>query len=243
MFSRTTTRSMSAGPFPLIGVSTPGIEPDRAEVDVLVELEAEPQQDPLLEHARGDVGMADRAQVEGVAAAELGQDRVGQDLAGLQVALAPQVEGDECHSGNRRGPAAAASTARPSRTTSGPTPSPAITPIVAKVASAVASLSTGKSRPNRPSPGAGRPGTRRDRRVTILGEGRAAQAAAGGWIDRAAAPAGVRGDRRAVLGENYVDNWPVVPIIFLQESTCGTLRFLSPGPSPIVLRPFARASR
>ena len=47
------------------------VEPDRAEVDVLVEVEPEPEQDPLLEDARRHAGMPDRAQEDRVAAPEV----------------------------------------------------------------------------------------------------------------------------------------------------------------------------
>ena len=92
MFSRTTTMSMSSGPLFRIGVSTPGIEADGTKVDVLVEVEPEPEQDPLLEDSRRDVGMAHGAQQDGVAGAEPADRRLGQDLAGRQIPLAPQVE-------------------------------------------------------------------------------------------------------------------------------------------------------
>ena len=41
MFSRTTTKSMSSGPLSLSGRLDAGIELDRAQVDVLVEREAD----------------------------------------------------------------------------------------------------------------------------------------------------------------------------------------------------------
>ena len=66
MFSRTTTKSMSAGPLSLSGVSTPGVELHGAEIDVEVELEAEPEQDALLEDAGLHVGVADRAEEDRV---------------------------------------------------------------------------------------------------------------------------------------------------------------------------------
>ena len=62
VFSRTTTKSMSSGPLPVSGVSTPGKSLHRPQVDVLVELKAQLQQQALFQDARGDVGMADRAQ-------------------------------------------------------------------------------------------------------------------------------------------------------------------------------------
>ena len=62
---------MSSGPLSFSGVSTLGIELDRAQVDVLVQLEAQPQQDALLQDARLHVRVADGAQVDGVEAAQL----------------------------------------------------------------------------------------------------------------------------------------------------------------------------
>ena len=58
-------------------------------------VEPEPEQDPLLEDPGRDAGMAHRAQEDGVAAPEVVERRVGQDLAGPQVALAAEVERDE----------------------------------------------------------------------------------------------------------------------------------------------------
>ena len=79
MFSRTTTMSMSSGPLPRIGPSTPGIELDRPEVDVLVKVEPQPQQNAFLENAGRHLGVADRSQQDGVAAAQLldGRRRAG----------------------------------------------------------------------------------------------------------------------------------------------------------------------
>ena len=68
------------------------VELHRPQVDVLVELEAQPQQDALLEDARRDVRVPDGAEVDGVEPAQLLEDGVGQDLAGPHVALAAEVE-------------------------------------------------------------------------------------------------------------------------------------------------------
>ena len=68
------------------------VELDRPEVDVLLEVEPQPQQQALLQHAGRDAGIADGAEDDRVAAAQLGQGRVGQDLAGPEIAFAAEVE-------------------------------------------------------------------------------------------------------------------------------------------------------
>src|SRR5439155_15605858 len=68
------------------------IELDGAQVDVLVELEAQAEEDALLEDARFDVGVADGAEIDGIEAAQLLEDGVWKDVAGLLVALAAEVE-------------------------------------------------------------------------------------------------------------------------------------------------------
>ena len=67
---------MSSGPLPRIGRLDPGIEADRPEVDVLVEIEPEPQQDALFEDPRRHRGMADRPQQDHVAVPKLIHDRL-----------------------------------------------------------------------------------------------------------------------------------------------------------------------
>ena len=61
----------------------------------MVELEAQPQQQPALEDARRQVGVvglaADRAEQDHVVLAHLGQHRVGQHLTGGEVALGAEV--------------------------------------------------------------------------------------------------------------------------------------------------------
>ena len=74
-----------------------GVELDGAQVDVLVEIEAELEEDVLLEDAGGDVlragaGEADGAEVDGVELAELGLVRLVDELARLEVVLAAEGE-------------------------------------------------------------------------------------------------------------------------------------------------------
>jgi hypothetical protein len=57
-------------------------EPGRPQVDVVVELEPQPQQQPPLEDARRDARVTDRAEQDRVVAAELLEHRVRQQLAG-----------------------------------------------------------------------------------------------------------------------------------------------------------------
>ena len=64
----------------------------RPEVDVLIEAEAQFQEQALFQDARGHVGMADGAQQDGAVAAQLVQRGGRQDFAGLQVAVAAEVE-------------------------------------------------------------------------------------------------------------------------------------------------------
>ena len=64
-----------------------GQELDRPEVHVLVEVEPEREQDPLLEDARLHPVVADRAEVDGRELREFGEVVLGQELAGLEVAV------------------------------------------------------------------------------------------------------------------------------------------------------------
>ena len=57
MFSRITTRSQRSGVRPAIGVGTPGIELDRPQVDVEVEVESQLQQEASLEDSGGTSGV------------------------------------------------------------------------------------------------------------------------------------------------------------------------------------------
>ncbi len=68
-----------------------GVELDRPQVDVLVELEANTEEEPLLQDARRHLRMAHGSQVDCVEAAKLLQHGIRKDLAGLQVAVAAQV--------------------------------------------------------------------------------------------------------------------------------------------------------
>jgi hypothetical protein len=77
------------------------------EVDVLVELEPQIEQQPLLEDAGGHLRMADRPQEDRVLRAQQVEAPFGNDLAGLQVAIAPPVEildfvGEAFELGDRR---------------------------------------------------------------------------------------------------------------------------------------------
>ena len=65
---------------------------DRAKVDVLLELEAQAQQDALLEDARLDVGMPDRPEQDGRELPQVIRRTVGQRLVGAHVAFAAEVE-------------------------------------------------------------------------------------------------------------------------------------------------------
>jgi len=64
---------------------------ERSLIDVEVEIEAHLEQEATLDHARGHVGGADRADIDGIEAAPLVDDVVGEDHAVLQVTLAAQV--------------------------------------------------------------------------------------------------------------------------------------------------------
>ena len=90
---------------------------------MVVELEAQPQQQSALEDARRHARVADRAEQDRVVLAQLLEHRVGQQLAGALPARGAQVVGGASRC---RGPPRAR-TLRPSATTSGPMPSPAIT--------------------------------------------------------------------------------------------------------------------
>ena len=80
------------GPLVLEGRRYAGVELHRPEVDVLVEGEAELEEDAFLEYARLHVGVAYGAQVDGVERAHLVYRRVGQGLSRPLISLPPEVE-------------------------------------------------------------------------------------------------------------------------------------------------------
>ncbi len=69
-----------------------GEELNGAEVDILVKVEAEPQEDSFLEHTGGHARVADRAEQDRVAGSQAVDLGVGQDLAGPKVAFTAKVE-------------------------------------------------------------------------------------------------------------------------------------------------------
>ena len=77
------------------GEAEPGKSRDGTQVDVVVELEAQPQQQPALEDAGRQVRVvglaADGTQQDRVVPADLREHRVGQHLAGREVALGAEV--------------------------------------------------------------------------------------------------------------------------------------------------------
>jgi len=73
-------------PFALERTLHAGIEFDRPQIDVLVQLETQFQQHAFFKDARLDVGVADRAEIDGVEAAQLVERRVGQRLARSEIA-------------------------------------------------------------------------------------------------------------------------------------------------------------
>ena len=79
------------GAFVLQGGLHPRIENHRPQIDVLVQLEAGPQQDALLQDARSHIRVADGPQVDGVELAQFRKHGVRQGFAGAQVAVAAQV--------------------------------------------------------------------------------------------------------------------------------------------------------
>ena len=92
MFSRTTTKSMSAGPLSRQRRFDAGKQFHRPQIDVLIELEPQFQQQALFQHARRHVRMADRAQKDGVELSQLVDGAGGQRFAGSQIALAAEIE-------------------------------------------------------------------------------------------------------------------------------------------------------
>ena len=83
---------MSSGAFVLERRLDAGKQLDRPQVDVLIELKPQLQQQALFQDARLHVGMADRAEVDGVELAQLVDRARRQRFAGLQIALAAPVE-------------------------------------------------------------------------------------------------------------------------------------------------------
>ena len=148
MFSRTTTMSTSVGAFAADRAFDTGEKVDRTEVDVLVEIEPQAQQDPLLQHARrAPCGSPTAPSRMASRLAELPDRRVGQDLAGPQVVLAADVDVRELDRRSPPRPPTAARTCRLSAITSGPTPSPATTPILIKAPSATSPFRIEGARP------------------------------------------------------------------------------------------------
>ena len=91
MFSRTTTKSMSAGPLSCERRLDAGEQLHRAQVDVLVEPKRR-SSSSFFEDAGGDVGMADGAEEDRVELAELVEAVGGERFAGFEVAVAAPVE-------------------------------------------------------------------------------------------------------------------------------------------------------
>ena len=118
------------------------VELGRAQVDVVVEREAQPQQQPALEDAAGHARVADGAEQDRVVAAQLVEHRVGQGLAGRVPAPGAEVVlgGLELDVVGR---VTASRTRTPSATTSGPMPSPGTSsePEVGPVQSGAGTLS------------------------------------------------------------------------------------------------------
>ena len=71
-----------------------GVELDRSQVDVLVELETNRQQQTLFEDAGLYLGMADGAQIDGIELPQLVDLLLGDHLAGGQIAVTAVVELD-----------------------------------------------------------------------------------------------------------------------------------------------------
>ena len=67
------------------------IEPDRPQVDVVVQFEPQPQQQPALQHAAGHARVADRAEQDRIMPAQFVEHGVGQNLAGGVPAPGPEV--------------------------------------------------------------------------------------------------------------------------------------------------------
>ena len=94
---------MVSGVPPAIGLVDARVEPHRTQVDVVVELEAQPQQQAALEDARRDARVADGAEQDRVVAAELLEHGVRQHLTGGVVAPGPEVVVLGLDLGARRG--------------------------------------------------------------------------------------------------------------------------------------------
>ena len=100
-----------------------GVEPGRAEVDVVVELEPQAQQQPPLEDAAWHRRVADRAEQDGVVLAQLAEHRLRQQLAGASAIARHRGR----RSSSRHPARLRASTFNASSMTSGPMPSPGMT--------------------------------------------------------------------------------------------------------------------
>ena len=85
---------MCSGSLVLEGAFDAGVELDGTEVDVLVELEADGEEEAFFEQPGVTSGVADGAEVDGVELAEFVDLGFGDDLAGGEVAVAAVVEVD-----------------------------------------------------------------------------------------------------------------------------------------------------
>jgi hypothetical protein len=72
-------------------LSWAGIEPDRAQVDVVVQFEPQLEQQAALQHAAGHAGVADRAEQDRVVPPDLLEHRVRQRLPGAVPASRAEV--------------------------------------------------------------------------------------------------------------------------------------------------------
>ena len=126
VFSLTTSMSSVSGCHRRHRRRHAGIEPNRPQVDVLVEPCADLQQRLQRDVIRHLAGVADAAEEDRVEVAQRFEGIVRHHLADLEVAITAPVEGlerdVEAVLGGGRRPVAVASAA-----TSGPTPSPGIT--------------------------------------------------------------------------------------------------------------------
>jgi hypothetical protein len=68
------------------------VELDRPEIDVLLKIEAEPQQDTLFQDSGSHARVPYRAQEYGIAAPQAIHDSFGQNLSGGKVTLSAHIE-------------------------------------------------------------------------------------------------------------------------------------------------------
>jgi len=91
LFSRTTTKSMSAGVLSFRGQSTPGKSFTGRRLMYCLQLEPHAQEESLFENARLHAGVSDGSEKDRIHAPQFLEHGIRQHFTGLEIAIAAQV--------------------------------------------------------------------------------------------------------------------------------------------------------